>query len=518
MKCAAVALLLGPVLVAQVDAVRKFRTYHTAVTVGQDNGMLTSFSGFGSGGGVGSASMLSWCNAKGEAQATMPFQLVGGVQELAPGHMLLSGASVTNPPISWLVRVQLDPVSGIVLRESVSYPGHDFYDLAWDPSLPLLGILDKHTNVVLAMPFAGLANDPATPVLGPVSALFPIADSDQVPILRAKEPALFFENGAFGVVANPDYGAYTIALGATGWTATPPPQGIAANRWLADAGAGHVGPLSVQSTAPALGVDNSFVVEHLRLSQTVASGVLPSVGTWTAVPAPSAFFEYPGDEFRITGPLSSASSSFRPLLRYGAAGSEPGLAVGAARLVASQLYVGSTRAGFHVPVQMPGIPAGQPVANPVPTTAFLLLGFGFRGAGAPPDPVVGQGSNARLVYSVAMQIDHRQTTRDSGCGAVLTVPDDPGVEGLVMLSQWAFLGIQDPNHLVYSDIVGARIAGAPAPAAATRVANGSPAAGPGTEALRAARRQLLVDAWQRDRRALSPASAAAQRLRAQLPK
>lgn len=410
----------------------------------------------------GGMARVSWTSAtlpSLESTFDLPFQWVGGVCRVSDDQFLCSGHAPTSPPIGYLVRLQLVPGSGIVVRETAAYPGVDPFSIAWHPHLGCLALVDIAGDAMLFSPFFGVGDDVADPVLPSNSMMAVGLTAFDLPALASDWPHIRFDprEQSLVVSANPKFAGTHIAWGAGQWgilqTHRTTPE-----VWHADAETGALSPLRVMLTGSSLASQTYFKVRHLRTGAVVGSGTVSALAHWVAIGAPPEFFEYPGDEFLVEGVVGASSRKFRPLVRYGEQEATSVIGLGRALVNPTTVFVNSSGAGFWTDISVPGLPqAGG--SQVVTTTAYLLLGLGTRGSGAPPDPVVGHGLGARLQFVVALEYQVGAMRRNSRIGARVPIPLGPEFEGSVVFSQWAVL---DPvtGAPVYSDIVGTRIHGA----------------------------------------------------------
>jgi hypothetical protein len=96
--------------------------------------------------------------------------------------------------------------------------------------------------------------------------------------------------------------------------------------------------------------------------------------------------------------------------------------------------------------------------------------MGYRYSGAPADPIVGTGTNARLQFIEALEIQHMQRFHGGNIAAHITIPNLSFLTDTVVLAQWAFVNQATPAEFVYSDIAGVRVR--PNPAAASALTGG----------------------------------------------
>jgi hypothetical protein len=316
-----------------------------------------------------------------------------------------------------------------------------------------------HSDRLLFAPLAGAPVSPATFVL-PTSLAVAVTDQ-QCPPLRGLFPGLSFQNGAFRVRGERGSATYSIALQAGVWQVSPPIDN-GNNIWIADVRDGHAGDIRVFSPALSLGANNGFSVRDILNATTVATGTVVSPRTWVNLGQVQRFYDYPGYPHQVHGQLSADSELLYPLLRYGipdAGSATSALRLGRSDIRAGLVYVGSPEAVFSVSVTQPAIALEAVLTQPVPRLSYLLMGLGFRGPGASPDPVSGSGAAARLQFLVALSVEHNLIMRTQSAIAAVQMPNLEFLVDSVLLTQWAFPDPNDPqnpNALVYSDICGAR--------------------------------------------------------------
>lgn len=387
--------------------------------------------------------------------ATLPFEYVGGIAQLSDGHYVISGASTATPPVGHLVRIEVDTAAGTILtREAVTFAGMDLFGVAFDPAQPFLMAVDRQARTVVY----GLLLWPPSAVTDPVlpATWGTAVDSQQCRGLLSDYPILDFEDGQFLVYAHKLADASTIMVNGGGWVALPPAS-THANEWVMDASESHIGALRVKSMAPTFTGSPAFSVVDVKQGLTIASGAVTGVNQWAVLPAQTAFYEYPGYPYRVTGPLSSDSRIVYPLLRYGLSETTGSIIPRRSNIIASSVYVGSPDASFLLATENLAVPAGEQLPQPQSVNSYLLIGLGFRGAEAPPDPITGSGSSARLQYLSAFEITSEQRWRGNVLAASLPVPNEAWLTDCVVLAQWAVIAPGNPATLVYSDIVGVRV-------------------------------------------------------------
>jgi hypothetical protein len=503
---AAVLLSAAGPLTAQ-DTARAHQAVFDQVVVAGQHGTLSIRA---SAGQPATARWISDGRAITTISAAMPFDLVGNFVALSETQYLVSGRESATGD-GRLVRIELDfPNSAIVVRESITLPGVDPYAIDWMPSVPVLLMVDVVSHSLLYLPWAGPSADPSLSVLPNPLTLTVAVTGNQCPPLDFDMPTLSNDDTAFTVGRFHMEGSWTVSLTGNGWQVTAPLGSSPGNYWGVDVSAGHAQPMRVMSSATALGANNSFQVIGPSGS-AVGSGTIAAVNAWTSIGPLSPFYEWPGSAFKVTGPLSQDSDTFFPLLRYGQSAGDSVLTLRASSLSPLSLYVGSPMAYFWVPTKVPS----ASITAPVPFQGYCLLGVGFRGAGAPPDPVVGTGQNARLQYSSAATVTQNQLWTAGGVGYGMPVPADTGIDGLVILSQWAFFSPSDPNSLIYSDICGSRIGPArQAALGAITPSTSSSQLGSSSNATSLASRRLCLDRWlQSAPHMLQPSSAELVHLR-----
>lgn len=405
---------------------------------------------------------IVWIMAGGNGalRQPLPFTRAGGAQQLSDSQVLVSGTSVDGQTVGHILRLELDlPNATIHIREHQLYPGYDFVDLAWDSAGGILGVIDTSANTLLFGPLAGAPAIPTDPVLP--TTLSVAVDAQQSPALGEDDPVLIPNPTGAGFRFGGDrrLPLFSAELVNGVWQVTPPSY-TPNNNWHADASRGHAQNLRIVSLASNLGADNSFEVLDVLHGTAVASGAVTAVKTWCEIGPVANFYEFPGFEHVVTGPLSNQSRVFHPLLRYGAptpALTNSPIVLGNADTHAQTIFVGSQQAMFYVPTTVPAIPDGTyPSSTPSEFHGFLLIGLGVRGPGAPADPIIGTGENARLDFTIALELTHEQFTRTQTAAAAIPVPDLPFLTDFVLLTQWAFQDPADPSELFYSDICGAR--------------------------------------------------------------
>ncbi|MBZ0153726.1 MAG: hypothetical protein K8J09_19540 [Planctomycetes bacterium] len=492
---------------AQQAPLRSYHPSRAPVTVSGHEGMLLVTPK------AGGPAELSWITdgVAGVPTLLLPFAWVGGITAMTGPHCLVSGRSATTPEVGWIARVELDHAnSRILLQESVQLPLVDAIDIAWHPSMPFLMVVDGIHEELLFAPLLGVGSDPADPILPPASLFATALTAAQAPMLTADVPALRFQDGELLLGRREGYGRpwHRVTLDAAGWHLVQVAE-PRANTWMVDVSAGAAGPMRVMSPAAAPGADMGYQVVHQARGVVVSTGEVTSVGAWVEVSAPSAFQDLPGDAFQVVGSLSATSESVRPVIRYGQTGETAALRVGRAQVLAQSLQLGSGQMHFWADIIMPAITNGTVADPPVASTFYLLIGVGFRGPGAPADPIVVTEDGARLQFVLALAGNHNQTTHSEAIGVRIPQPTEQSLEGLIVFTQWAIL---DPENqqFVYSDVVGARIG----PGSAAMTAMSGPAAATSSVVPTAVRRHRAVQWLAADPRRLPAGAPVLSRLRA----
>jgi hypothetical protein len=495
-------------LIAQTPPKRAFQAVSVPATVGTFSGMIHLLPAANP---VAGQMAKVDCVLQGNVPvmtATMPFEYVGGVTQLENGHYVISGASTSTPPVGHLVRIEIDASAGTILtRESMTFPGLDLFGVAYDPAQPFLLGLDRQARAVVY----GLLVWPPSAVTDPVLPVTwsTAVNAQQCPGLLSDYPIMDFEDGKFLVYAHRLADPSQIMVSGGGWVALPPATSHA-NEWVLDASESHTGPVQVKSMAPIFSGSPGFSVVSTKQGITVASGSVTGVNQWTVLPAPSAFYDYPGFPYQVTGALSSASRTVYPLLRYGASTTSGSIIPRRSNIVASSVYVGSPDASFLLATENLAVPAGQQLPQPQSVNSYLLIGLGFRGPQAPPDPIVGTGSSARLQYISAFEILSEQRWRGNVLAASLPIPNEAFLVDCVVLAQWAVIAPGSPATLVYSDIVGVRVSEAPPSSALA--AQGGGASPNGATMTTAQKRAVFRNALNTHPRHVAPNSNALQAL------
>ena len=91
----------------------------------------------------------------------------------------------------------------------------------------------------------------------------------------------------------------------------------------------------------------------------------------------------------------------------------------------------------------------------MPTDVWIA--FGYRGQGAPPDPILQSGSQALLIADAIVHLEHTQILAESGCGTQLNIPNDSNLDGLILLFQFVFQSSTNPSEVAVSDVFGTTI-------------------------------------------------------------
>jgi hypothetical protein len=422
--------------------------------------------------GVGQmASVAVWSKSSQLLSASMPFEYCGAVVSIGDGHFVACGGNTLASPTAFLVRFEVGAAwSSINILETAMYPALDFVDVAYDSQAGLLAILDDETRCLAAAPMTAPASPSAAPILPGGFSL--TVTPTQLPELKSPQAIFGFDNGQFIFRASRFGGPYVLLPQSPIWSVTASSD-ARANEWRVKSEVTHGTNLQVRSDAGQLGADNSFTVVSSTDGLTVGSGAITSVGAWHGVTPPAYFYEYPGYPCHVAGPLSTVSAEFFSFVRYGNSNSGVDISLGKAKVVADSVRVASSGALCVLRTTVPSIDAGE--AAPVAQTlnGYLLLGLGYRGPGASPDPVTGTGTNARLQFTEALAVTGYQVYQTAHMGASVALPNVPELASFVLLTQWAVVDPGDPQALVYSDICAVRIRPGASAAAASSLTGGA---------------------------------------------
>lgn len=395
-----------------------------------------------------------------EMTLAMPFEYVGSITELTDSHFIVCGSNTATPPVGHMVRVEVSSTAGaIIMHESQTYPGRDLFDISWEPTQPLLTAIDIDADEFVFAPFVWPPSNIADPVLPLASLVFQAVGAAQCSALAHEYPILDAEAGEYRIWAHKLANSFRLSLGSGGWVVLPPDEENP-NEWAFDVRGSHTAPFRVQSWAPIFVGDPTFQIMDVLNGGVVASGSVASVNSWVSLPSPQNFYDYPGYPHKVVGALSGDSRVLFPLVRYGLPETDPGIVLGPSYAISPSFYLGSSAATFLAPAKLPAIQLGAGLAQPEVVPGYLLIGLGLRYSGAPPDPIVGSGVSARLQFVEALPVSHVQRWRGSTLSSSIQIPNLEFLTDTVVLAQWAMISPNDPNHLVYSDIVGVRVRGA----------------------------------------------------------
>jgi hypothetical protein len=369
-----------------------------------------------------------------------------------------------------LTRIEISVSTlSVITHETQYYPGKDLMDVCWDAQSQMATVIDVEADELLFFPMQWPPIQATDPVLPTAWAL--VADATQCNALEGDYPSIHIDGGTFHVVRDRISNPFRFTYVGGTW-AIAPPEDSRPNHWEADVLNGHAGPIRVKTWAKSINGSEPFQVTDTLNSVVVASGSVTALNTWVSVASPSHFYDYPGYPHVVTGPLSADSRVVHPLARYGDHESDPTVVPGHCQAIADTFFVGSSTATFLAPVTLPGIPLNAPLAQPESTTAYLLIGLGYRYSGAPSDPISGTGTGARLQFTEAFEIQHMQRFRGGNIAAHIPIPNESFLADTVVLAQWAFVNKETPAKLVYSDIAGVRVRPSPATASTAAVAGG----------------------------------------------
>ena len=393
----------------------------------------------------------------------LPFTDVGGVVDFGSNHLLVSGAiDAGNQPEGRLCRIRINPDGSADILETSTIAATDPYAICWSKEHQLLAIMDVEGDEFKIAPLVGWPQGDNTPVLPPSTAFVNAIGISQLPALGGVHPWISEDDSTNYFLVGGDRigGTARVFLDQGAWQV----RGFgteSARRWFVQSsGQYHVSAppdqISIRCGDSTIAGPVTFDVESLFTGEVVASGFVENGGDWVDLDRPNAFYELPGSPFTVVGGQDIAQAqAFRPLLRYGLPLTSTDLKPGAGLVGSAFLFVGSSKFLVGSPLSLSYLTA-EP-SSPVSVPAQLWVQFGYRGPGAPADPVVELGSQATLVSPIPIDIAHGQRSIDSGCGYPMSVPNDPGLEGVVMLFQFVFVSPVNPNDVAATDVFGSVI-------------------------------------------------------------
>jgi hypothetical protein len=411
--------------------------------------------------------------------ADLPFENVGDVARVSNTRFVVSG---WTPAVSSgqgaICLVDVSPDGAAIAVSAVQvFPDVDPVNVCWHPSLSLLVVHDLRTKNLVVAPYSGGT------VLPPLSSFSfmighpgcPLLDEDQIEI----EP----KGVGFGVRMKRlrPSGSLALAGGTWSYQATPLEQDSAAwcmdNAWLQS----HSQNMVVQGSGAGFTVPASFNLRFITGGNSVvAQGQQVSQVQPVSFPAPPEFYNYPGGAFQVEGSQIRSGPVFRPLVRYGSPQqSGSAMHIGRGFVECEAVYVGSPKFQVDGPLNVASIgPTGS--GTPFTYNAYLAIGFGLRGPGAPPDPVVVSGNAAYLTPALTLELAGQVQRFDlGGAAASLAVPSDPGLEGIIVLFQWYIQSAAAPQEVAVSDVFATRIWPAPGNLSQQGGASGGSGAAPG---------------------------------------
>jgi uncharacterized protein len=182
--------------------------------------------------GQGPHAVVKWGRADSTSVAILPFEDVGDIQRLSSTQALVSGVSngassagsatnrATNRLTGYVVRLELDPSAGIMVRETSVLPGVDPLALAWADGQPFLMVCDFASSTLLCAPFAP-SIDPAVAVLPAVASYTTALTGRECPHLAGDSSHLWFSEGSLLITQGKWSDPYEIQHLQGVWTVQP---------------------------------------------------------------------------------------------------------------------------------------------------------------------------------------------------------------------------------------------------------------------------------------------------------
>ncbi len=409
-----------------------------------------------------------------EVVTELPFDDVGGALYVDDHRLLISGRAVTvAAPDGVFCRVRVNPDATADVLETSVVPGCDPYDIDWCRSRRLLAVIDVEQDVLRLAPFAGWPHDDAAVAL-PAADAFTIAlHTPEFLAAQGTHPSIVADevDGSFWCLGGP-LGQYRcrVTAGIVGWRARYAGSG-ARPRWAIDTRgcwrtSGVADPVHVECRDDSLARPASFAIRSVRTGAIVGTGVVVADAP-VAVSRPRALFETPGAAFMLAGENGIAASDvFRPLLRYGSPVDGTQLAFERGQVTSETLRVGGPE--FVVGSRLGWRRPSDDAPASLPFRTQLWVRFGYRGPGAPDDPVAELGDRAVLLDPIPIDVVHDRIANRLGLGRAFRLPDAPDLEGVVMLFQLVSESTTHAEEVAASDVFGSVIL--PAPPAGDRLA------------------------------------------------
>lgn len=396
------------------------------------------------------------------ARLTLPFDCVGDIVPISSSLALVCGHdSRTSTGHVALVFLDFPTAQHVlVLRQVITLgQGTDPLGISWVPSDGRLYVLDAVAKHIKSVVWGGLQSP--TPAIPPYSEWELVCDTASVAALNAPLRLALDNNQGQNceVVTSqtdlrPYHPSWSIAKIHGVWQVSrscpsigaDAPLRILVREWDI-VSARH--PLTIMGPAGHFSIVDGFT------GATAYSGVLPSADTWHAFRIPQELTAGHPFDVRVAG--SSTPSRIWPLVRYGAPQQEDGIRIGWAHTQPAACVVGNGRFGFVADVRFDPKPAA-----PLSYVADLYVSIGFRAANGV-DPIFETSELGAAILNPSTILGPEPTVVSSGeitqpLACVLPLPDDPSLEGNVLL--WQFL-CTTPNGLVcVSDVAGCTIGAA----------------------------------------------------------
>jgi hypothetical protein len=460
-------------------------------------------------GTVSVASRLDWSTATLSISQALPFNYLGHVMALSNERLLVTGWDAAGAEGRAVVlRLVEGPTSLAVLTEqNVSIGSVDAVSVAFNRHEGRLYVLDYRTSRVLSAAWNGAGPLPAAGAFqfcfdealvpglarpGYVTLEGADLGETEVPVIpnQAQQLSVHAHDGV--IVHVPEEWPSRAANTTGQWMQYPGEYLVRhpGSTYIAavDSRFGGYAPITIRKSGPGNG---AFNLRNLDTGAILASGQLPSDGATLSLGPFPEFNATPGTWYSIETPGDEVvGSHYFSTVRYGVPTGQAGfeLSHGGFVMDHSGPSVGSEYFGVTLGLLERTLIENQPIVG--------ALWIGFRAPNGA-DPVTVQGGRAQLYPSLELPfVIGGNGYAPADIGHQIPIPNDPGLDGLVVLFQYAFL--LPSGQIEVSDVFGMRVLGG--------ASNSSRIAAPGAGAAAGVRGPAGRTA---EERAVAPAAATA---------
>lgn len=395
-----------------------------------------------------SPAVLQWLDRQDPpqvlAQKTLPFHRVGCLERIdrTSDRFLISGLEFVQwTPVvvrGVLCKVQLSSSpAGIQILETKTYPTVDPAVVRWNEAESRIYAADPRNKTLLAASWTGWSAPlpDAFTTVATKATVAQLANTWGYRLAAAPEAGgAYFHNGTDTSTV------HWIREVAGAWQASTVENTndllVRHPVWVSLAD-------SLEARLPAVSGGSWSIVRSID-GAVVASGQGP-VEEWFAITPPADFSTYPGLEYALTAP-SGAPTPYRfflrPTVRYGSPVGATGFSLG--------------RVSMPLVCQVgdDGYAHGVDVDTTIGTgTVQASLWVATRGPNG--DPVTIQGNTAVLDPQATIDFSFDLATFGSTVGLRYPIPDDPTLEGVVLL--WQYVFVLPNSEVAFTEVFGTGI-------------------------------------------------------------